>query len=128
MIEIKPLLEEDVSKFVAAHHAFFRETYQGIYPKEVFEVREQNQTKRTKHILERLHHPDYFYYALYDDWTIQGICIFSILDGVGILDALYLSSSYQKKGFGTKFKNCRRKLSKTRDSYLFGLCFKTIIC
>lgn len=103
MIRIKPLEKRMVPQFVLVHLSCWKETYRGIYPEEVFEVREQKKTERMEHIVQRISSPsNYFYYALYDDFTIIGILIFSIIKGVGVLDAIYLKKNYQRRGYGTQ--------------------------
>lgn len=104
MIQIKPLEINQVPAFVDTHLQIFRDTYEGIYGEEVFRVREAKRDARIEHITKRLKmKTNYFYCALWDDFQIVGILIFSILDGHGILDAIYIKRKYQQKGYGTKF-------------------------
>jgi len=101
MIQIKLIEARDVPSFVSVHLDCWKETYGAIFPSEVFEVRVQKREQRIQHITDRLQTDSYFYFALYDDFHIVGILIFSILDGIGLLDALYLKKEYQGQGYGT---------------------------
>ena len=97
MIQIKPLEINQVPAFVDTHLQIFRDTYEGIYGEEVFRVREAKRDARIEHITKRLKmKTNYFYCALWDDFQIVGILIFSILDGHGILDAIYIKRKYQQ--------------------------------
>lgn len=103
MIQIKSLSPSMVPAFVDTHFTCFRDTYQGIYAEEVFQVRENKRNARISHIIDRLKHSkDHFYCALCDDFNVVGILIFSILDGHGLLDALYIKKEYQHQGYGTR--------------------------
>ncbi len=103
MIAIRPLELANIQSFVDIHLKCFEETYYGIFPQEVIDVRWNKRNDRVLHVQKRmLEESNYFYYCLYDDFHIVGIMIFSILDGVGILDALYLMKDYQGYGYGTK--------------------------
>ncbi len=103
MITIRKITDQEVEAFANLHLFCFEETYRAFYPKEVFEVRRQKIPDRILHIKEKMKQDSsYFYYGLFDDWSLVGICIFSIVDAVGVVDALYLLPAYQRKGYGTK--------------------------
>ena len=103
MIQIKSLSLSMVPAFVDTHLACFRDTYHGIYAEEVFQARENKRDLRISHIIDRLKQSkNHFYCALCDDFNVVGILIFSILDGHGLLDALYIKKEYQRQGYGTR--------------------------
>ena len=103
MIQIKPLNISMVPAFVDTHLSCFHESYHNIYASEVFDVRKKTREQRISHIKARLQESkDHFYCALCDDFAIVGILIFSVLDGKGLLDALYLKKEYCNQGYGTK--------------------------
>ncbi|MCI8394669.1 MAG: GNAT family N-acetyltransferase [Bacilli bacterium] len=103
MISIRKIHDSEILAFAKVHLECWKETYSGIYDAEVFEVREQKQMVRVQHIKEQMMKIDsYFYYALFDDFSVVGILIFSILDGKGLIDAIYVKQNYQKKGYGKK--------------------------
>lgn len=106
MIAIRPLDSSQIEQFVLIHLKCWEETYYGIFPPEVMKSRWNKKEERINHIQKRiLQDSNYFYYCLYDDFNIVGILIFSILDEVGILDAIYIKKEYQKQGYGIKFLN-----------------------
>lgn len=116
MIQIKPLEINQIKAFVEVHLKCWEETYMGIFPAEVIESRRQKQGEREQHILRRLQEDsNYFYYCLYDDFQIVGILIFSILDGVGVLDAIYIRKEYQRKGYGMSFIQIMESILKERN-------------
>ena len=128
MIRIKPLERRMVPQFVLVHLSCFKETYWGIYSEEVFEVREQKKTERMEHIMKRIEVPsNYFYYALYDDFTIIGILIFSIIKGVGVLDAIYLKKNYQRRGYGTSMIREMEKVFQSHGVWEYSVFVSSLI-
>lgn len=115
MISIKPLEENEISKFIEIHLKCWEETYFAIFPKEVIQGRWEKFDKRKEHIKKRLKNDNYFYYCLKDDFNIVGILIFSIIDNTGILDAIYIKKEYQHLGYGKKLLNIAKKVLKERD-------------
>lgn len=103
MITIKPLEVNQIPAFVDVHIACWEQTYYAIFPDEVMESRKQKRQDFIRHINKRIaEDKNYFYYCLCDDFHIVGILIFSIIDDVGVLDALYLMKDYQNLGYGKK--------------------------
>lgn len=102
MMQIKPLPFSSVRDFVSVHLKCWEETYYGIFPTDVFVSRKKKLKDRVEHIKMKLQEPGYHYYALYDDFQIVGILIFSTLDDIAVLDALYIRKAYQREGNGKK--------------------------
>lgn len=128
MIQIKPLEKRMVPQFVLVHLACWRETYYEIYSEEVFEVRNQKKSERIQHIMDRIsQNSNYFYYALYDDFTIIGIMIFSIIGGKGILDALYLKKNFQRRGYGTNMIRFMEQVLKERGILEYSVFVSNLI-
>ena len=116
MITIRPLEISKVEQFVDVHLACWEETYYGIFPPEVIDIRKRKKMDRINHIKKRiLENSNYFYYCLYDDFQIVGIMIFSIIDGVGVLDAIYLKKEYQRKKYGMKMIGVLERVLETRQ-------------
>lgn len=116
MITIKPLEEQNISKFVDTHINCWEETYYGLFEEEVIESRRAKKRARENHIKERLtKNKNYFYYCLMDDFEIVGVLIFSILDDKGLLDALYIKKEYQKKGYGHRMLFLVKTILKEKD-------------
>lgn len=115
MITIKPLEQNDISKFVSVHLDCWDETYFALFPSEVMESRRNKKSTFEEHILKRLKEDEnYFYYCLYDDFQMVGILIFSILDETGILDALYLKKEYQRQGYGSNMIKLMEQILKDK--------------
>lgn len=102
MIEIKRLTENKVKEFVNIHLKCWEETYVGIFPHDVMESRWNKKEDREKYIKKQLQHKDYYYFSLTRNDEIIGILIFSIIDEVALLDAIYIKKKYQRKGYGKK--------------------------
>ena len=115
MIEIKKLTKEKVAEFVTAHLKCWEETYVGIFPPDVMESRWKKKDDRVTHITNRLYHSDYYYFSLTRNDEIIGLLIFSIIDEIALLDAIYIMKPYQKKGYGTKLLEFMERILKTQN-------------
>lgn len=122
MIEIKPLEKEKVDEFVTTHLTCWEETYTGIFPKNVMESRWKKKEDRMIHIKKNLDDKAYFYYALMNDFSIIGILIFSTLDQIAVLDAIYIKKKYQHQKNGTKLIQWMEKIlqeKKLNEYYIY---------
>lgn len=128
MITIRTLDVSQIEQFVDVHLRCWEETYLGIFPSDVVESRARKKMDRISHIEKRiLEHSNYFYYCLYDELNIVGIMIFSIIDGVGVLDAIYLKREYQRKNYGKKMIGVLERVLETKHiSKYYIYVFKNI--
>ena len=102
MIQIRKLQEDEVTQFVQTHIECWEETYLSFFSKSVYESRRKNKEKRISHIKRRIDHPDYHYYAVWDDFNIVGIMIFTTILKEAVLDAIYIKKNYQNKKVGVQ--------------------------